>query len=94
MNNEVTVQNLAVQAKAEGGLLISETQGYGSTDVWDDSANTVAELTTAKVRCILHQQQIQAHGIMQQVRLQIMRQMRQTQTRHQNISPQVTLLLL
>ena len=49
MNKEVTVQNLAVQAKAEGGLLISETQGYGATDIWDDSANTIAELSGAKV---------------------------------------------
>jgi hypothetical protein len=49
MNKEVTVQNLAVQAKAEGGLLISETQGYASTDVWDDSANTTDELAAAKV---------------------------------------------
>ena len=49
MNKEVTVQNLAIQAKAEGGLLISETQGYGSTDVWDDSANTTAEAAGAKV---------------------------------------------
>jgi hypothetical protein len=49
MNKEVTVQNLAVQAKAEGGLLISETQGYGASDIWDDSANTTAEVTGAKV---------------------------------------------
>ena len=49
MNKEVTVQNLAIQAKAEGGLLISETQGYGATDVWDDSANTTAEVAGAKV---------------------------------------------
>ncbi|EGC01783.1 hypothetical protein [Ruminococcus albus] len=49
MNKEVTVQNLAVQAKAEGGLLISETQGYAATDIWDDSANTTAELAAAKV---------------------------------------------
>lgn len=49
MNKEVTVQNLAVQAKAEGGLLISETQGYTANDVWDDSANTIAEGSTAKV---------------------------------------------
>lgn len=49
MNKEVTVQNLAVQAKAEGGLLISETQGYGATDIWDDSANTTAEVSGAKV---------------------------------------------
>lgn len=49
MNKEVTVQNLAVQAKAEGGLLISETQGYSASDVWDDSANTTAELAAAKV---------------------------------------------
>jgi hypothetical protein len=49
MNKEVTVQNMTIQAKAEGGLLISETQGYGESDVWDDSANTTAELTAAKV---------------------------------------------
>ena len=49
MNKEVTVQNLAVQAKAEGGLLISETQGYSASDVWDDSANTTAEVAGAKV---------------------------------------------
>ena len=49
MNKEVTVQNLAVQAKAEGGLLISETQGYTASDVWDDSANTTAEGAGAKV---------------------------------------------
>ena len=49
MNKEVTVQNMAVQAKAEGGLLISETQGYGASDIWDDSANTTAEVAAAKV---------------------------------------------
>jgi hypothetical protein len=49
MNKEVTVQNLSVQAKAEGGLLISETQGYTAADVWDDSANTTAEVDGAKV---------------------------------------------
>lgn len=49
MNKEVTVQNLAVQAKAEGGLLISETQGYSASDIWDDSANTTVEGTAAKV---------------------------------------------
>lgn len=49
MNKEVTVQNLAVQAKAEGGLLISETQGYEATDIWDDSANTTAEVAGVKV---------------------------------------------
>jgi hypothetical protein len=49
MNKEVTVKNLAVQAKAEGGLLISETQGYGESDIWDDSANTTAEVAAAKV---------------------------------------------
>lgn len=49
MNKEVTVQNMTVQAKAEGGLLISETQGFGADDVWDDSANTTTEGTAAKV---------------------------------------------
>jgi hypothetical protein len=49
MNKEVTVENLTIQAKAEGGLLISETQGYGESDVWDDSANTTAEGAGAKV---------------------------------------------
>jgi hypothetical protein len=49
MNKEVTVQNMTIQAKAEGGLLISETQGYSADDVWDDSANTTAEGDGAKV---------------------------------------------
>lgn len=49
MNKEVTVKNMAVQAKAEGGLLISETQGYDASDIWDDSANTTAEVDAAKV---------------------------------------------
>lgn len=49
MNKEVTVENLTIQAKAEGGLLISETQGYTASDVWDDSANTTAEVAAAKV---------------------------------------------
>lgn len=49
MNKEVTVQNMTIQAKAEGGLLISETQGYSASDVWDDSANTTAEVAAAKV---------------------------------------------
>lgn len=47
MNKEVTVQNLAVQAKAEGGLLISEVAD--ASGVWDDSANTTAEAAGAKV---------------------------------------------
>lgn len=49
MNKEVEVRNLMVQAKAEGGLLISETSGYTANDIWDDVANTVAEAETAKV---------------------------------------------
>jgi hypothetical protein len=49
MNKEVSVVNMAVQAKAEGGLLISETSGYTASDVWDDQANTTAEIAAAKV---------------------------------------------
>lgn len=49
MNKEVTVQNMTIQAKAEGGLLISETEGYSADDVWDDSANTTTEGDGAKV---------------------------------------------
>lgn len=41
MNKDVKVQNMQVKAKAEGGLLISETQG--TDGVWDDEANTKAE---------------------------------------------------
>ena len=47
MNKEVKVQNLAVQAKAEGGLLISEVAA--STGEWDDVANTTAETGSALV---------------------------------------------
>lgn len=49
MNKEVEVRNLMVQAKAEGGLLISETSGYTANDIWDNVANTVAEVKAAKV---------------------------------------------
>ena len=49
MNREVSVVNMAVQAKAEGGLLISETSGYTADDIWDDQANTTTELAAAKV---------------------------------------------
>ena len=49
MNKSVTAKNMTVQAKAEGGLLISETQGYGSNDVWDSEANTTTEGEGAKV---------------------------------------------
>lgn len=49
MNKEVEVRNLMVQAKAEGGLLISETSGYTANDIWDNIANTVAEVEAAKV---------------------------------------------
>lgn len=49
MNKEVEVRNLTVQAKAEGGLLISETSGYTASDIWDDIANSVTEATSAKV---------------------------------------------
>ncbi len=38
MNREVSVTNMLVQAKAEGGLLISETAGHTATDMWDDIA--------------------------------------------------------
>lgn len=47
MNTTVTVKNMAVKAKAEGGLLISEVNATNS--VWDDEANTTAELAAAKV---------------------------------------------
>ena len=49
MNKDVSVVNMAVQAKAEGGLLISETSGYSASDIWDDQANTTTETTAAKV---------------------------------------------
>lgn len=49
MNREVEVRNLTVQAKAEGGLLISETSGYTANDIWDDTANSVTETDDAKV---------------------------------------------
>ena len=45
MNKEVEVRNLTVQAKAEGGLLIAETVN----GVWDEAANTLAEIDDAKV---------------------------------------------
>ena len=45
MNKEVKVQNLSVQAKAEGGLLISEVAGVDGE--WDDVANTTAEVDMA-----------------------------------------------
>ena len=49
MNKEVEVRNLTVQAKAEGGLLISETSGYTANDIWDNLANSIAEVSGAKV---------------------------------------------
>lgn len=49
MNKEVEVRNITVQAKAEGGLLISETSGYTASDIWDDIANSVTEVSSAKV---------------------------------------------
>lgn len=48
MNREVSVTNMQVQATAEGGLLISETSGHGSTDQWDDVA-TANNLPTGVV---------------------------------------------
>ena len=45
MNKEVEVRNLMVQAKAESGLLIAETVN----GVWDEAANTLAEIDDAKV---------------------------------------------
>lgn len=48
MNREVQVTNMQVQAKAEGGLLISETSGHATTDQWDDIA-TANSLPTGVV---------------------------------------------
>jgi len=42
MNRTVTVNNMAVKAKAEGGLLISEVAE--KSGVWDDEANTTTEV--------------------------------------------------
>jgi hypothetical protein len=47
MNKTVTAANMSVQAKAEGGLLISETSA--ATSEWDNIANTTADVTAAKV---------------------------------------------
>ena len=38
MNKTVTVTNMQVKARSEGGLLISETAGHATTDQWDDAA--------------------------------------------------------
>jgi hypothetical protein len=48
MNREVSVTNMTVKAKSEGGLLISETAGHTAADQWDDVA-TANSLPTGVV---------------------------------------------
>ena len=38
MNKVVSVTNMQVKARSEGGLLISETSGHATSDQWDDLA--------------------------------------------------------
>lgn len=48
MNKEVEVRNIAVQAKAEEGLLINEVADKDDSH-WDEAVNTLAESDDAKV---------------------------------------------
>lgn len=48
MNKTVSVTNMQVKARSEGGLLISETSGHATTDQWDDVA-TANNLPTGVV---------------------------------------------
>jgi hypothetical protein len=48
MNKSVEVTNMQVKARAEGGLLISETSGHTTSDQWDDLA-TANNLPTGVV---------------------------------------------